>query len=83
MLTKNISIEIKDNETVPTKETYITFFKSNKQVKIVQKFIDETKNQSITLNLNECERLVNLFYHYLFKGKYEYLKDKMLIFKKD
>jgi hypothetical protein len=83
LFTKNISVEIKENKKVPMKETYVTFYKSKKKVKIFQKFVDETKNQSITLNLKECERLTNLFYHYLFEEQYKYFKDKMLVFKKD
>ena len=83
MFTKNISVEIKENKIIPMKETYITCYKSKKKVKIFQKFVDENKNQSITLNLKECERLMNLFYHYLFEEKYKYFKDKMLVFRKD
>ena len=83
MFTKNISVEIKENKKVPMKETYVSFYNSKKKVKILQKFIDESKNQSIILNLKECERLMNLFNHYLFEEKYKYFKDKMLVFKKD
>jgi len=83
MFTKNISIDIEKGKKVPLKETYLVFFKFKNKVRLVQKFIDETKNQSITLNFNECERLINLVNFYLFNGKFEPYKDKMLIFEKD
>ena len=83
MKTKNISVNIKKNKKVPFKETYLVFNKQKDKVRIVQKFIDETKNQSITFNFNECERLINLLNFYLFNGKFEPYKDKMLIFEKD
>lgn len=83
MFTKNISIDIEKGKKVPLKETYLVFFKFKNKVRLVQKFIDETKNQSITLNFNECERLINLLNFYLFNGKFEPFKDKMLIFEKD
>ena len=83
MKTKNISVNIKKNKKVPFKETYLVFNKQKDKVRIVQKFIDETKNQSITFNFNECERLINLLNFYLFNGKFEPFKDKMLIFEKD
>jgi len=83
MFTKNISIDIEKGKKVPLKETYVVFYKSKDKIRIVQKFVDETKNQSITLNLNECKRFINLLNFYSFDGKFEPFKDNMLIFKKD
>ena len=83
MFTKNISIDIKKGEKVPLKETYVVFYKSKNKIRIGQKFADDAKNQYITLNVNECKRLINLLNFYLFDGKFEPIKDKMLIFEKD
>lgn len=83
MFTKNISIEIREGAKTPLKETYLVFYKEKNKINIVQKFIDETKNSSITINLNECKRLINLLDFYLFDGKYESYKDKMLVFEHD
>ncbi|MHA1256507.1 MAG: hypothetical protein ACTSPS_13000 [Promethearchaeota archaeon] len=83
MFTKNISIEIKKGAKTPLKETYLVFYKEKNKIDIVQKFIDESKNNSITINLNECKRLINLFDFYLFNGEYESYKDEMLVFEKD
>lgn len=44
MITKNISIEIKKNEKIPIKETFLVFYKTEKKVRIAQKFIDQEKN---------------------------------------
>lgn len=82
MFTKNISIDIEKGKKIPLKETYIVFYKSKDKIRIVQKFVDDTKNQSIKLNLNECKRFLNLLHFYLFDNKFEPLKDKMLIFEK-
>ena len=82
MFTKNISINIEKGKKVPLKETYIVFYKSKDKINIVQKFVDKTKNQSITLNLNECKRFINLLNFYLFDNKFEPFKDNMLIFEK-
>ena len=81
MKTKNISVNIKKNKKVPFKETYLVFSKRQNKVKFIQKFIDQTKNQSITLNIEECYRLMNLLYTYLFNNKFQPHKGKMLIFK--
>jgi len=83
LLTKNISIDIKKGEKVPLKETYLVFYKFKNKVKLVQKFIDDKNNQSIILNFEECQRLINLFDFYLFDGKFSSFKDKMLVFDKD
>ncbi|MFX0001658.1 MAG: hypothetical protein ACFE88_16225 [Candidatus Hermodarchaeota archaeon] len=82
MKTKNISINIKKGEKIPYKETYITFYKHKNKIKIDQKFIEQTKNQSITLNLEESERLINLLTFFVFNGKFKPYKGKMLKFKK-
>ena len=82
MFTKNVSINIEKGKKVPLKETYLVFYKSKDKIRIVQKFVDETKNQSITLNLNECKRFINLLNFYLFGNKFEPFKDNMLIFEK-
>jgi len=83
MFTKNISIDIKKGEKVPLKETYLVFSKSKNNIRLDQKFKDETKNISVSLNFDECYRLMNLLNFYVFDGKYQYYKDKMLIFEKD
>jgi len=83
MFTKNISIDIEKGKKVPLKETYVVFYKSKDKIRIVQKFVDETNNQSVTLNLNECKRFINLLNFYSFDGKFEPFKDNMLIFEKD
>lgn len=83
MFTKNISIDIEKGKKVPLKETYVVFYKSKDKIRIDQKFVDESKNQSITLNLNECKRFINLLNFYSFDNKFEPFKDNMLIFEKD
>ena len=83
MFTKNISIDIENGKKVPLKETYVVFYKSKDKIRIDQKFVDESKNQSITLNLNECKRFINLLNFYSFDNKFEPFKDNMLIFEKD
>ena len=83
MLTKNISIDIKKGKKVPLKETYLVFYKFKDKVKLVQKFIDDKNNQSITLNFEECQRLINLLDYNFFEGKFSPFKDKMLVFEKD
>jgi hypothetical protein len=83
MFTKNISIDIEKGKKVPLKETYVVFYKSKDKIRIDQKFVDESQNQSITLNLNECKRFINLLNFYSFDNKFEPFKDNMLIFEKD
>jgi len=83
MKTKNISVNIKKDEEIPSKETYIAFYKSKSKIKINQKFIDNSKNRSITLNFKECERLINLLTFFVFNGKFEPNKGKMLRFEED
>ena len=83
MKTKNISVNIKKDEKIPFKETYIAFYKNKNKIKIEQKYIDKTKNQSITLNFKECERLINLLTLFVFNGKFEPYKGKMLRFEED
>lgn len=83
MKTKNISINIKKDEKIPFKETYIAFYKGKNKIKIEQKYVDKTKNQSITLNFKECERLINLLTLFVFNGKFEPYKGKMLRFEED
>ena len=83
MFTKNISVDIEKGKKVPLKETYVVFYKSKDKIRIDQKFVDESKNQSITLNLNESKRFINLLNFYSFDNKFEPFKDNMLIFEKD
>jgi len=83
MFTKNISIDIEKGKKVPLKETYVVFYKSKDKIRIDQKFVDESQNQSITLNLNECKRFINLLNFYSFDNKFEPFKENMLIFEKD
>ena len=82
MKAKNISIERSKNKIIPSKETYLVFNSLKNNVKIVQKFIDQKENASISLNSEECIRMMNLLNFYIFEGKYEYRIDKMLIFEK-
>lgn len=82
MLTKNISVELEQGKKVPSKETYVVFYKSRNKIRIVQKFTSDPKNKLIELNTEECERLMNLLHFYLFNGNYEYRKDTMLIINK-
>ena len=44
MKTKNISVNIKKDEKIPFKETYIAFYKSKNKIKLDQKYVDKTKN---------------------------------------
>ncbi len=74
---------MKKGEKVPFKETYLVFNRRKDKVRIVQKFVDQTKNQSITLKSQECERLINLIHSFLFNGKFKPYKGKMLIFEKE
>jgi len=83
MKTKNISIERSKNKIIPSKETYVVFNSLRNSIKIVQKHIDQKKNVSISLNSEECLRLMNLLNFYIFEAKYEYNMDKMLIFEKE
>ena len=83
MKTKNISVNIRKDEKIPFKETYIAFYKSKNKISIEQKYVDKTKNQSVTLNLKECERLINLLTSFVFNGKFEPYKGKMLRFEED
>ncbi len=83
MKTKNISIERSKNKIIPSKETYLVFNSLKNNIKIVQKYIDQKKNISISLNSEECLRLMNLLNFYVFEGKYEYRIDNMLIFEKE
>ncbi len=83
MKTKNISVNIKKGKKVPFKETYMVFNNSRSKIRIVQKFRDQTKNQSISLKINECARLLNLFTYYLFDGEFEPKIDKMLYYEEE
>ncbi|MFX1310196.1 MAG: hypothetical protein ACFE9M_00015 [Promethearchaeota archaeon] len=83
MKTKNISVNMKKGKKIPFKETYITFYKHKKRIKINQRFIEQTKNQSITLNFKECERLINLLTFFVFNGKFEPYEGKMLKIEED
>jgi hypothetical protein len=83
MFTKNISVEIQKGKKVPLKETYLVFYKSKHEIKLVQKFIDKTKNVSISLDFDECKRLINLLNFYLLDGEFKPYKDKMLIHEKN
>lgn len=80
MISKNISVNIKKNQKVPFKETYIVIQNTKNKVYLHQKFKNSEKNQKIALNFEECERLMNLLSHYVFKGDYKYSKDKVKIF---
>lgn len=80
MKSKNISVNIKENQEIPFKETYIVIYNSYSKVIIHQKFNDSKHNQKIELNFKECERLMHLLYYYVFKGDYKYSKDKAIIY---
>ncbi len=83
MKTKKISINIRKEEKVPFKETYLVFNRTLNKTKIVQKFVDSKKNQEITLNLKESIRLMNLFNKILFNGKFKPSLDKVIVFQED
>ena len=83
MKIKNISIERSKNTIIPSKETYIVLNSPKNNIKIVQKYVDQKKNVSISLNSDECLRLMNLLNFYMFDKNYEYNIDKMLIFEKE
>ena len=74
---------MKKGKKVPLKETYIVFYKSKSKIRIVQKFVYKSKNQSILLDVNECKRFINLLNYYLLDGDFEPFKGKMLIYEKD
>ena len=79
MKSKNISINLRENCTIPHKETYLIFYKSKKRVKIEQKFVDQTKNQKIVLNLRECTRIINLLIENVYEGSFKPIHGKMEI----
>jgi len=81
MISKNVSVNMKKDKKVPFKETYIIIHNSKPILYLNQKYIDSKKNQKIELNFEECERLMNLLFQYVFKEKYSYTKDKMLIYR--
>lgn len=81
MISKNISVNIKNGNEIPFKETYIIIHNSKQKLDLYQKYIDSKKNQKIELNFEECERLMNLLVFYVFKGKYKYSKDKIKIYR--
>lgn len=81
MITKNISVRIKKNHKVPFKETYIAIHNSQRKILLHQKYINSKKNQKIELNIEECERMMNLINFYVFDGLYEYSKDNMRIYR--
>jgi hypothetical protein len=81
MISKNISVNLRRNQSVPFKETYIVIQKSKQKINFYQKFIDPGENQKIELNFEECQRLMNLLYNYVFSGKYEYSNNKVIIYR--
>ncbi len=81
MITKNISVRIRKSQEIPFNETYITIHKSKRKICLHQKYINSRKNQKIELNIEECERLMNLLSFYIFNGNYKYSKDKVKIYR--
>lgn len=81
MISKNISVNIKNNQKVPFKETFIVIQKTKNVAILYQKFKNSEKNQKIELSFKECERLMNLLSYYVFKGDYKYSKDKLIIYR--
>ncbi|MFX1235784.1 MAG: hypothetical protein ACFFBY_14725 [Promethearchaeota archaeon] len=81
MKSKNISVNIKENHEIPFKETYIVIHNSKHKIDIHQKFSISKNNQKIELTFEECERLMNLLFYYVFKENYQYSKDKVLIYR--
>ncbi|MFX1590207.1 MAG: hypothetical protein ACFFC1_18880 [Promethearchaeota archaeon] len=77
MITKNVSVRIKKNHKVPFNETYIAIHNFQQKIFLQQKYINSKKKQKIELNIEECERLMNLLNFYVFDGVYEYSKDNM------
>ncbi|MEJ2294424.1 MAG: hypothetical protein P8Y23_06595 [Candidatus Lokiarchaeota archaeon] len=80
MITKNISVKIKKEQASPFEETYLAIQKSKDMVKIYHKEKNELNNQKIELNFKECERLINILFHFVFKGNYKYSKDSVIIY---
>ena len=74
MITKNISVRIKKNHKVPFNETYIAIHNSQRKIFLHQKYINSKKNQKIELNIEECERMMNLINFYMFDGVMNILK---------
>ncbi|MFW9872726.1 MAG: hypothetical protein ACFFG0_06445 [Candidatus Thorarchaeota archaeon] len=81
MISKNISVNIEKDQELPFKETYIIIHNSQKIIGLKQKYINPKKNQTVELNFEECERLMNLLFYYVFNGKYNYTKDTMKIYR--
>ncbi|MFX1497904.1 MAG: hypothetical protein ACFFBH_10280 [Promethearchaeota archaeon] len=81
MISKNISVNIKKSQEVPFKETYIVIQNTKNKVYLHQKFKNLEKNQKIELNFEECERLMNLLFCYVFKGTYKYSRDNVKIYR--
>lgn len=81
MISKNVSINIKKEKEIPFKETYIIIHNSKQKLSLFQKYINSRKNQKIELNFEECERLMNLLFYYVFNRNYKYTKDKVRIYR--
>jgi hypothetical protein len=81
IISKNISMNLRKEKTIPYKETYLTIRSFQKNVNLHQKFSDSRRNQKIDLNFEECKRLMNLLAYYAFKGKYKYSKDQVIIYR--
>ncbi|TXT60941.1 MAG: hypothetical protein BAJALOKI1v1_1210002 [Promethearchaeota archaeon] len=81
MITKNISVNLRENQEIPWKETYVVIQESRKKVILHQKVVNSKENQVIELNLEECERLMNILFHYAFKRNYNYSKDKVIFYR--
>lgn len=81
MISKNISVNVKDDQDLPFKETFIIIHASNKKLNLYQKYINPQKNQKIELKFEDCKRLMNLLFYYVFNGDFQYSKDKMIVYK--
>jgi len=69
MRTKNLSIKIKPNCKVPYQETYVVEYKSKDSIMIFKKFIDQTKNQIISLEFRECGNLLKFLEDFIERRK--------------
>lgn len=65
MRTRNIRIKIKKGEKVPFQETYFVEFNSKSIINIVQKNIDQSKNNIISLDFRGCEKLYSILSEYI------------------
>ena len=79
MRTSNIRINIKKGEKVPFQETYFVEFNSKSTINIVQKFIDQSKNQKISVDFRGCKKLYAILAEYISRKERNSLRSAKLI----